>query len=622
MFTLDLPSDVPPWQRWLLRACVALPWLMLAANLVAWWRWGIDLPFFDDWRAYDERNALSLDLKRLFSPVNNTISPIGLALDVFAQRWMGGNSLLYQTLTMLIVLGGLLWLQWYLLGWVVRDFRLRPIFFGFSFFMLQTGSYWGEQNLAYHQALPLLALLGATAIALRGHETWRILVVFCCGLISGFSYISGALAAFVMGVCWVALGWRQHDRLGSALALRVYKNGLMLLLAGGVSSVVQLWITRSNNVPIGYQYMGITWPVDSDFWVYLIGKIGRSTGYSFSSIKVELIWILFLLVIWFFVLFFLFFKIWRKNKVAKSCERRLAVVLIPLSAAVTVYLIAVSLGRAGLRDQEIQGSMAVFKFAYERFHYFWVTILFPWAVAGLVLGRKILMQSIVVPFLMFGLVFGVAGARGVFDVSTYYQAISNYREKEIQCLSEYLGSGDSIGCFHYDLMQIYDLTRAFIYARDIDASFVRYFPVVSSSRFGRDVLNWTESDDFREAKWLNIKTEDQGWMRSDFDPQMIVFLPSIVPLSRCRVLGVQIGLDTAEENVVQVFYKNHGEHDFSEMQSVRRAYHPDRDGHVQIEFSIDNKLGFSPQLRIDPVEGESYFRMTDFRVTCRLLNPA
>ena len=36
---------------------MALPWLMLAANGLAWLRWGTDLPFLDDWRAYNERTA-------------------------------------------------------------------------------------------------------------------------------------------------------------------------------------------------------------------------------------------------------------------------------------------------------------------------------------------------------------------------------------------------------------------------------------------------------------------------------------------------------------------------------------------------------------------------------------
>ena len=53
-------TETPRLQRWLLRACVIVPLLMLAANLLAWLRWGTDLPMVDDWRVYDERNALSL----------------------------------------------------------------------------------------------------------------------------------------------------------------------------------------------------------------------------------------------------------------------------------------------------------------------------------------------------------------------------------------------------------------------------------------------------------------------------------------------------------------------------------------------------------------------------------
>ena len=59
----------------------ALPLLMLAMNVLAWLRWGTDLPFLDDWRAYDEKNALSLSPTRLFEAIHNTITPVGLALD-------------------------------------------------------------------------------------------------------------------------------------------------------------------------------------------------------------------------------------------------------------------------------------------------------------------------------------------------------------------------------------------------------------------------------------------------------------------------------------------------------------------------------------------------------------
>ena len=100
-------ADRLAWaQKWLLRVCVALPLLMLAANLLAWLRWGTDLPYFDDWLAYDQGTSLSLSASHLFQAINNTVSPVGLTLDVLAQRWLGGNPLPYQALSMLIVLGG------------------------------------------------------------------------------------------------------------------------------------------------------------------------------------------------------------------------------------------------------------------------------------------------------------------------------------------------------------------------------------------------------------------------------------------------------------------------------------------------------------------------------------
>jgi len=147
---------------------MALPLLMLAANVLAWLRWGTDLPFMDDWRVYDQRSALSLDPARLFRAVNNTLAPIGLGLDALAQRWLGGNALPYQTLSMLAVLGGLLYLQWRLLGWVTGNRLQQAALFAFCIPMLQSGSYWGEQSLAYHQALPLLPLLGAMGTVLSG----------------------------------------------------------------------------------------------------------------------------------------------------------------------------------------------------------------------------------------------------------------------------------------------------------------------------------------------------------------------------------------------------------------------------------------------------------------------
>ena len=45
---------------------LALPLLMLAANVLAWLRFGTDMPFIDDWRAYARGDIESLSLDRLF----------------------------------------------------------------------------------------------------------------------------------------------------------------------------------------------------------------------------------------------------------------------------------------------------------------------------------------------------------------------------------------------------------------------------------------------------------------------------------------------------------------------------------------------------------------------------
>lgn len=42
------------------RLCWAVPVLMLAANALAWLRYGTDFPFFDDWRAYATGDIESL----------------------------------------------------------------------------------------------------------------------------------------------------------------------------------------------------------------------------------------------------------------------------------------------------------------------------------------------------------------------------------------------------------------------------------------------------------------------------------------------------------------------------------------------------------------------------------
>src|SRR4029079_1575057 len=134
------------WRTIAILVFLVIPVLSLLAGAVAWLRYGIDLPFFDDWRAYIQGRSGSFDLSFLFTPENGTYYPIGKVLDAIAQRYLDGNSVAYQFLSMIIVLGSLLALQWRLLSSVMKDRLLAASAFSLTIFMLQPGSYWGHQN--------------------------------------------------------------------------------------------------------------------------------------------------------------------------------------------------------------------------------------------------------------------------------------------------------------------------------------------------------------------------------------------------------------------------------------------------------------------------------------------
>ena len=188
------------------RLFILVPILCLSAGALAWLSYGIDLPFYDDWRAYVQGLAASLDPKWLFEPDNATYYPVGKLLNSLAQRYLEGNSLAYQLLSMLIVLGGLLALQWRLLSQALNDRLLAAASFSLTVFMLQPGSYWGRQAFAYIQAVPLLCLLAILALIVgtRLSRIWLVLAVAILGLVAGLTYTSGALPAVVAAIVLLA----------------------------------------------------------------------------------------------------------------------------------------------------------------------------------------------------------------------------------------------------------------------------------------------------------------------------------------------------------------------------------------------------------------------------------
>lgn len=604
--------------RWLRRLGLALPLLMLAANLLAWLRWGTDLPFLDDWRAYNEGRSTSLALARLFEATNNTIAPVGLALDALAQRWLGGNPVAYQTLSMLGVLGSLLWLQWRLLGWALRQPLWQALAFGLCLFMLQSGSYWGEQNLAYHQALPLVALLGAAWLnfGLAPAAPWRLAGVGALGVVAGLSYVSGAVGALVMGLGWLALAWLMRGQVAAALRARAASGGAALALAGALGTALQIGLTRRAGADALGQSMRLTWPNDSDFWVFLAGKLGRASGHGFEALALEALWVAALALALLGAAALTLRAVAGAGK-AGARWRRVALVWLPLAALVLAYLGLVSLGRAGLREAGVQGAEAVFRLAYGRFHFFWVTLLLPWAAAVLALALRRRAAPALAALLT--LACGAALARGVFDVGAYYRSASTFRAGEIRCLSRQLGSGQPVRCPGFDMVGMPDWTRAYLHARAVGASFVRYLPIVEREGFGHDWLRWEMPADRARVQWHGAQPLADGWVQTTDDPQLQLSLQGVTPAPPdCRVLGVQLAVRAAQPGVAQLFYRRRGMAGYSELAAVRKPYAPDAEGLARLEFAVDSPTGFEPALRLDPADGPSRLQLLDLRVACRL----
>src|SRR5690606_36271484 len=95
-------------------------------------QYGIAIPFWDDWRAYHSGNLGDFSPGYLFTPANDTLYPVGRILDSAAQRWLDGHSIAYQLISLLVVQGALVALQWRLLVHCVTDRLWRALAFSFT----------------------------------------------------------------------------------------------------------------------------------------------------------------------------------------------------------------------------------------------------------------------------------------------------------------------------------------------------------------------------------------------------------------------------------------------------------------------------------------------------------
>ena len=603
----------------------AIPIVLLISNVLSWVRTAVDLPHADDWRWYALRRADTFDLGWLFEPANDTMSPVGKALESIAQIALAGNSVVYQMLSMIVVLGLLLVFQWTLL----KGARFLPLHAASAFvltsLMMRSDTYWGNANVAYHHAIPLICVLAALVAALKGGGRRLVVVGFALGLVAGFAYISGAFGALAAGCVMTAIGWWDRHRQDGSL-LRV---GIGLSVAGVITAVTQLTVVLGAWGGTSHAGNPTTFPWSLDFWLYLAGKVGASLALWPGQARLAFLVTCAGVALVAISVFWALKALGRRRPVTAPDDTWIATVLLTLVATVFIYLAIVAAGRASLRSPDVDRPMELFALGFARFHFFWITAIWPW-VGAVVLSWWISQRrahrrarSIVVGGLAALCAAGLVAlsVRSVaLDVPKLYAEFAIRQVQALRCLQTDLQGATPQVCNLPPPLVVRD---SIVYAKSIGATFAKYIqtlpdrppiePFYSLTDPASGSVEFVNAEALVDAPMTTLVAES--------DPQVIVRMADAESARNCRILEVRTAINPSIEDWAQLFYLRSGDTEWSEdrMQSV--ALPPAADDPADIAFEIVSETGFEPIIRFDPVSVPQTFLLQSLETRCRDLMP-
>lgn len=609
------------WQRKIIWILVFFPIFSLVVSGISWLRFGIDIPFKDDWRDYDSGNMGSVDLRYLFKSANDTLYPVGKALDSLAYRYLDGNAVAYQFISMISVLGLLLLLQWRLLLLALNDRLMAASAFSLTLLMLQPDTYWGYQNMAYHQAIPLLASLASVYVVLRGNwrSRWGVPALLILGLISGFSYISGAFAILALSITFLLL----HKLIDPTECKPLFVGGLSLLAVGLISTLAQLWVIIVVQKGTSRPKAPMAWPSGSDFWFYMLGKVARSLMLPLEHPVFSLMLTGAILILTFALIFWTL-RLLIKNKTQPLKDARPALIFVSIFSVIFVYLMLISAGRANCRPAEANTSIQIFSSGFPRFHFFWVTLLWPWvaAVSLIALGRfatyrvgnlqrkaALIMPMVTIPFIVYA---------GALNHSDFFKNTMERRIDGVKCLINGLQKGKSIHC---PQIRNPSLEAAFFNGKDTGASFARVIPILPIS-IGTDdpppifrmPKNW-QSVEIKNALY-SLSSPEGIKLEAGNDPMIFFKTGAFKKMGECKTLDVAVSIRVSQSDKAQLYYRVPGQVGFTEAAS--RTTPIDAGASFKEIFFIVNSLtGFVDDLRVDPVMKPQQFELKELEVRCR-----
>lgn len=418
---------------------------------------GVDIPFYDDWRLLYTGEAGSFSPKVLFTHANDTLYATGRILDAFSFHILKYNNIAYQLISMIFVLSGLVWIKYKLLIYFTADKLLLSLSIMLMLFMLQAGTYWGFQSIAYHQALPLLSILSILYIIItkpikNGYK--KNIIILAVGLFGGLAYISGAVSLFVMTI-WL---YMLTPFMPAPIKNNYSNSGIGLLLATIITLPLQLHvilIKQGGNTHRADSPWAM--PNDSDFWCYFLGKFARAIGFLLNSSMLAFTLSVIFIIVLLTSSVYLFYMAYIKNSLQDIKKFELFFIFSTLSLVVFAYVAIVAAGRANLRPPTVNSPLSIFAHGQRGFHFYWITLLIPWL--GLIIGGAIKTllpiknKSILTSLIIFipiyitmrgGFFYLVEyNNGGAFNHSAYLKEVGIMKSQGVLCIHKKAISGDN-----------------------------------------------------------------------------------------------------------------------------------------------------------------------------------
>lgn len=458
--------------------------------------YGLSFPFLDDFRYYaNPPHALpdSLSLSWLTQVANDTLSVVGFFIDYLILKITNGNFLIISVFSYFFILGFILAILGRIINNIVEDVFIKSLCILLMLFILTVGSYWGYQNIAYHQLLPIL--FGLLLLLFFQEKKIKplkcsifitLVVSIVLSMFTSLSYISGPFV--VLSFSGVALLF-YYLNTRKSFDDESYKEDVLvfifIFLTGLSALVFQLYKIKTAQGSIGHVHTGdpLSTPFESRFWIFLFGLYGRASGYTGKSQYNYLIDIFAFLFIN-APIFFLALYGFRKKYTDKIFFWN-SIIILSISVGVFLYAGIVSAGRVGLLHSEDWSIISTL--SKSRFHFWWLSLMPAISLCAYYLlvtrgdhnapaidnGRRLLL--LVLFIIMVAPKNNVGDYISLWNYGGFYKDSYTKRAKGISCLAENLiNNPEKIICSDFYPGNI---AKSLSFTRSMNPIFMQILPI-------------------------------------------------------------------------------------------------------------------------------------------------